>query len=428
VTKYWENSEMKKGKTKLLYVGIDVHSREHKVAIAPSSLLERSMSWKSAKFLNIRNNARDFARLEKAIKSKTANPNDVTCIVDATGHYSEPLVYFLQNKGYGICHLESRAVKQVREGILDQENKSDEVDSVAFTLLRYLKDTYGLSFRISDRIPDLYSEASILNTMMILRDKYAKLKTQATNRLRNFLLIVFPEGEAKYARDLLKISHIYPTPADILNNSDFKNERKIPGKHKTDILKLAQNTVGVPGDKYRWLIRDLSLQRNEYTIKMKDIMERIRENLHNHPYNKITTSFPGIGDVGSATLIGVIKDITRFPNKNRLRKMFGVYARLSQSGFGKPDTKAGKEGNHRAKRILFLACFMCITHKAKDNDFRDYYERLVERGMLKISALSATMGKMAEIMYHCLMNNEPYHYTGIYQRRIKQQAPNDNPG
>jgi transposase len=406
---------MKKGKTKLLYVGIDVHNREHKVAIAPSSLLERSLSWKSAKFLNIRNNARDYARLETAIKSKTDNPNDVTFIVDATGHYSEPLVNFLQSKGYGIYHLEGRAVKAVREGILDQENKSDAVDSVAFTLLRYLKDTYGLSFRVSARVADLRSEATIIKDLMHQRHLYVRLKTQAINRLHNYLLAVFPEGEAKYFFDLVKVSHKYPTPEDMLNNNEFEKEECIPEKHKADILKLARNSVGVPGDRYRWLIRNLSQQKIDCVTKQNEIIEMVRVRLHSHPYYKILISFPSIGEIAAATLIGVIQDVTRFSDERKFRKMLGVYARSSQSGFGQPQGSSGREGNHDAKRTLFMACLMCITHKAKANDFRDYYDRLVERGMLKKKALVAASGKMAEIMYHCLMNNEPYHYTGKYR-------------
>lgn len=32
-----------------------------------------------------------------------------------------------------------------------------------------------------------------------------------------------------------------------------------------------------------------------------------------------------------------------------------------------------------------------------------------------MKALVSTMGKLAEIIYHCLKNNEPYKYTGIYK-------------
>jgi predicted component of type VI protein secretion system len=44
------------------------------------------------------------------------------------------------------------------------------------------------------------------------------------------------------------------------------------------------------------------------------------------------------------------------------------------------------------------------------NDFKDYYEKQVQKGKPRIKALVATMGKLAEIIYHCLKFNEPYQY------------------
>jgi len=45
-----------------------------------------------------------------------------------------------------------------------------------------------------------------------------------------------------------------------------------------------------------------------------------------------------------------------------------------------------------------------------NNDFKDFYEGQVRKGKPRIKALVATMGKLAEIMYHCLKFNEPYQY------------------
>jgi hypothetical protein len=42
--------------------------------------------------------------------------------------------------------------------------------------------------------------------------------------------------------------------------------------------------------------------------------------------------------------------------------------------------------------------------------------RLTGRGMIKMKAVAATMGKMAEIIYRCLVKGETYRYTGIYRR------------
>ena len=63
-----EGKQMKDSKRKL-YVGIDVHSREHKVAVIPIALLEQSGdSWRKVKPFSIRNNVADFERLDTAIR------------------------------------------------------------------------------------------------------------------------------------------------------------------------------------------------------------------------------------------------------------------------------------------------------------------------------------------------------------------------
>ena len=73
-----------------VYVGVDVHRREHKVAIMPITLLRCSESnWKQVKFLNIKNDFRDFRRLDSAITEHILSPEDAVIAVDHTGgHYS----------------------------------------------------------------------------------------------------------------------------------------------------------------------------------------------------------------------------------------------------------------------------------------------------------------------------------------------------
>ncbi len=50
-----------------------------------------------------------------------------------------------------------------------------------------------------------------------------------------------------------------------------------------------------------------------------------------------------------------------------------------------------------------------------DSDFKDYYLRQVARGKPRMKALVSTMGKLAEIIYHCLQAGETYVYQGVYK-------------
>jgi len=175
-----------------LYVGIDVHSKEHKAAVIPLALLEQpGNTWEKVKPLNIRNNLADFERLDNAIRSHISSAKEAAIAVDHTGgHYSEPIVYFLQARGYDVYYLETKAVKAARERFLDEESKSDIIDSTSTAYLLYLRDLHGLSFRISATTPELGSRAAALNSLTLQRWQFHKLANQATNRLHQFSLVV----------------------------------------------------------------------------------------------------------------------------------------------------------------------------------------------------------------------------------------------
>ncbi|GAH18650.1 unnamed protein product, partial [marine sediment metagenome] len=269
------------------------------------------------------------------------------------------------------------------------------------------RDVHGLSFRISVMTPELGSKAAALNSLVLQRWQFNKLASQATNRLHQFLLAVFPEGEARYFNKLLKITPYYPTPKDILASNGLETIEGLCQKDKENILELADNTVGIPNQIYQWLIRDLSFQRMESLAKRDALTAIIRKEVAVHPYGDVLLSFPYLGEIAAATIIGTIKDIERWPDKKKFKKALGVYSSLTQSGGGPGHTKQGKEGSRHGRRVLFQVCFGCIGTKAHDNDCRDYYLRQVARGKPRIKALVSTMGKLAEIIYHCLKVEEP---------------------
>jgi transposase len=406
-----------------VYVGIDVHRQKHRVAVMPTALLLRSeSSRKEAKFLDIKNNSTDFERLDAAIREHITSPDEAVIAVDHTGgHYSEPLVYLLQSRGYNVYHLEPKAVKASRERLLDEEGKSDTIDAAGTAYLLYLRDVHGLSFRISAITPELGSKASVLRSLVLQRQQYNKLATQFTNRLHQLLLAVFPEGEAEYFRKLLKIIPTYPTPQDILASQNLKGIKNLSRADKEIITVLAAQSVGVPGELYRELIRDLSQQRNEAIAKRQVISDLIKKEVGAHPYGSILLSFPCLGAISAATIIGVVRNIDRWPSKKKLKKALGVYSTLKQSGNSTVRGRQGKEGSRHGRRALFHAVFGCIRSSTADNDFKDYYLRQVARGKSRLKAVVSTMGKLAEVIYHCLTTSEFYEYQGKYRLPSKAE-------
>jgi transposase len=400
-----------------VYIGIDIHRREHTVAIMPATFLHNSkVTWKEPEFFNIKNNLTDFQHLDSAIREHILNPNEAVIAVDHTGgHYCEPLVYFLQSKGYSVFHLEPKAVKAARERLLDEQSKSDNIDAAGAAYLLYLRDVHGLSFRISVVMPELGSQATVLHHLIIQRQQYNKQATQLTNRLHHFLLAVFPEAETKYFRKLVRITSHYPTPEDILGSQGLRDVKYMSKKDKEIITALAAQTVGVPGGLYRELIRDLSRQRKEAIARRQAIGDLIEKEVATHPYGPTLLSLPYFGPTAAATVVAVVKDINRWSNKKKLKKALGVYSTLKQSGTGAGKGKMGKEGSRHGRRALFQVVFRCIQYRTSDNDFKDYYSRQVALGKPRFKAVVSTMGKLAEVIYHCLSTGEFYKYQGKYR-------------
>jgi hypothetical protein len=86
------------------------------------------------------------------------------------------------------------------------------------------------------------------------------------------------------------------------------------------MIALARDTIGVPGEPYRWIISDLCEQRLDAHLKVLLISRQMKKEVDAHPYGTILRSFPYVGDVIAATLIGIIKDIDYWPNDKTLKK------------------------------------------------------------------------------------------------------------
>lgn len=401
---------------KQLYIGIDIHVREHKVAIVPAFLFEqRGALWKRIKTINIKNQRDDFAHLDNIIKEQVSNKEDAVIAVDHTGgHYSEPIVYFLLKRGYQVYYLESKGIKAARERLLDQESKSDEIDSISAAYMLYLRDTQGLSFRISLMNYELGTQAAVINSLILHRWHFSKLITHVTNKLHQLLIATFPEGESRYFKKLMEIIPFYPTPGNICNGNNLNGVERIKEKDRESIIQLATNSIGVPDSTYEWLIKELGSLRLDLIQKRETITSMLRAQLNVHDYSEILYSFPHIGEITTGTIIGIIKNIDNWPDKKKFKKALGIYSTLKQSG-SKYRGRKGKEGSRHGRRVMFQTCLGCIRKNAVENDFKDYYNRQVTQGKARIKALVSTMGKMTEIIYHCLKNRELYKYQGIYK-------------
>ena len=409
-------TKMKRKKNSPVYVGVDAHARQHVLTVIPiDTFQDNNKKWEKAKTYKVKNNQEDYRNIELIISKHTDDVENVKIAIENVGDYSKAIAYFLANRYPQTYYLDPKGIKDLKERLLNIYDKSDTIDCRSIAYLLYLIDIHNLPAPIRTIAPNLELKASVLGALLNQRALYTRLAVRTTHRLRQIMIVIFPEGENESFSRLLRIIAHYPTPIEIKDSGDLSKVKYLNKQYREKFVELAGNTVGIPAESYRAIVKDLVDQRSEAKNKSENIKSVIKEEVLKHPYGEILFSFPHLGEICAATIINIIKDIERWPSKKKFKKILGIYAESTQSGKGNPKIKKGRGGNAKGRGALYFVCAGCIQKISCDNDFKDYYQRQVNRNKPKMKALVSTMGKLAEIIYYCLKNREHYEYQGKYK-------------
>ena len=82
----------------------------------------------------------------------------------------------------------------------------------------------------------------------------------------------------------------------------------------------------------------------------------------------------------------------------------GMDIEIKESGHRIGKAKLSKHGSGLLRRVLYMSALRCIHRK--ESAFGAYYQRLVQRGLKKGSALMAVMRKMLAVAAHFLMHED----------------------
>jgi len=83
---------------------------------------------------DLSNEEKGFKTLEKRIKKSGIPKDSLTIVMEATGVYHEAIAYYLHDKGYRVCIMQSGRVKKYAQS-LDQRSKTDALDSKMLSML-----------------------------------------------------------------------------------------------------------------------------------------------------------------------------------------------------------------------------------------------------------------------------------------------------
>lgn len=148
------------------------------------------------------------------------------------------------------------------------------------------------------------------------------------------------------------------------------------------------------------ITRTLKQLEKEVKQLTKQIKELIRSHEELKEDHELLLSIPGIGEVLATVIQAELSDVKRFESASSAAAYAGLAPREYRSGKSiHKQTRMSKAGNARLRKALYLPTMSAIQCNPV---IKAFYEKLVDAGKAKKSALGACMRKLLMIAYGVL--------------------------
>lgn len=146
--------------------------------------------------------------------------------------------------------------------------------------------------------------------------------------------------------------------------------------------------------------------------EVKGIERLIKEKLSQQREDRYLQSIHGVGWWGSAVFLGEVGDVRKYAHAGSIEKLAGLNLWRNQSGKMKGTLKITRRGRSLLRKMAYQLA-VSGTHGAEE--FREFYQRKLDNGSPKVSALVALGAKILRVMYGVVKNEEEY-------RPLKERA------
>lgn len=339
------------------------------------------------------------------------NMEDVVVGFESTGPYGEPLVHYLQKRGVRLVQVNPMHTKRLKELQGNSPNKTDEKDP------RVIADIIELGHALSLVIPEGF--AAELRRLTQARERSVARRTALLNQLHDLVFILFPEFlqvmnslKGKSARYLLT-RHATPKELSELGLETLTIVlRKIScgtlgaGRAKA-LYEAAKGSVGIKeGEESIVLEMKSILGLVEASDRfIEDVEDRMSHYLGQIPYSKSILSLKGVGKITAAGLIGEVGDFRKFKTISEITKLAGLDLFEISSGKHKGKRRISKRGRPLMRKLLFFAAINVVR---RGGVLHEQYQQCLQRGMVKMKALTAMARKLLRIIYALVRDHSDY--------------------
>ena len=386
----------------MLFLGIDIASKKHDCCIIGenSELL--------APVFSFENNASGFEFLLMEIRAHCKDFSAVKIGLEATGHYSNNLISFLQDKGFCLTVFNPLQVNLYRKAQTLRKTKTDKADA------RFLAQMLITSEQAAYAPQSL--EITELKALVRHRFRLVSMRTRLKVSVSRLVAILFPELP-EVVSSIHQVSSYallleYPTAKSIsechltrLTNLLHKSSGKRYDRNKAlEIKNLAVKSIGTNsnavGFELQQTIRLIGGLRDE--IKLLD--SRI-EKLMIKIDSPILT-IPGISYTLGSIIIAEIGDISNFQTSAKLLAFAGLEPSTHQSGnFRATDTPMVKRGSSYLRWALLQAARLVVLN---DETFKQYAAKKEKEGKHYFVVMSHVGKKLVRVIFHLLKSNTSF--------------------
>lgn len=387
-----------------IVVGIDIGKYWH-VACA---LLPTGEFLKPMRFSN---NGHGFTKLLDYISSARAERGEVLIGVESTGHYWEPLAYWLDKKGFKLVQVNPLHTKKAKDLLDNSPLKSDPKDAMI------IADLIAQGKFLTFILPK--GKFAELRQLMNSRARLAKARTARVNLLHYFVdkffpefTEVFPNLRTKSALYLLR--NFFP-PHRILSKEFeemYRALKKISRGRVTRVkvealYSLARDSVGVQEglECLPPLIGQTLCSLEEIMEQMKEIENLAKGILAKIPQAKFLMSMKGIGPMIAATILGEVGDLGLYKRACEVIKLAGLNLYEVSSGIYKGRKRITKRGRSLLRYILYLAA---VIQTKRGMPLHNFYVSLIRRNVHKQKALIAVACKLLRILFALVRDGRSY--------------------
>ncbi|QDI91715.1 IS110 family transposase [Salicibibacter halophilus] len=347
-------------------------------------------------------------KLEREVEQKPV------FIMEATGHYHLPMIFFLEEKGYEAIVINPYISSHTRKHSL-RRVKTDVADAYHLGQLFYKEEFETYKQRSQQAIK--------LRQLTRQRDSLTDMHTQIKLQFQATIEKIFPTYPKLFhkffSKASLQVLESYTTPASVLETPKEQIANDIyeaikPARDynwaegKADHLIELANIAPIQ-DIEEGLLINLNIQMKlleQYLMHITTLEKEIKTVTKDMEEYHLLTSIPGVGDITAADIIAEIGSIDRFNNPRKLVAFAGVDPEVYSSGrFTSSSNRISKRGSRQLRRAMYMAAKCGLSGKV-NGPLQAFYDKKRAEGKPFKVAVMACANKLLHWIYAMLTKKE----------------------